>query len=461
VTLSLFAAALESPDGVLAAEGPLTLTYRDAAESAARLGHALARRGLLAPRMPLGCVLPPGLDGVELAAGLLSLGVPFFPLHPRWTATERRELLGELPLLPDDVLAEARATRHGTAPAVADDDRVAVVIATSGSSGRPKRALLSRRAVVAAAQASARNLGWLEHDRWLLSLPLAHIGGLSVVTRCLLARRAVVVGPQAPLREGVESFAATIIRDRVTLLSVVPALLERLVALPGFELPAHVRAILCGGGPIPERLLAAARAKAWPVLPTYGMTETCSQVATLPPEECSSSDLAVPPLRGVQARIVNGVIELSGPQLFSGYLGEPGSDPALRGGWFATRDLGELDALGRLSVLGRADEALLSGGVTVQPLEVERALLAHDAVQAACVFGIPDETFGELVAAAVVPRIGVELSRAKLRAHLDGRLAPYKRPRLLAIVHTLSASESGKVLRTVVRTESTPFLEPL
>ena len=249
--------------------------------------------------------------------------------------------------------------------------------------------VLSRRAFVASAHASALNLGWAREDRWLTYLPLAHVGGLSVLTRCLLARSTAVLAPG----RGARQLAAAVERHRITLLSLVPSLLERLLALePRWLLPDRVRAILVGGAALPDRLRYEAAARSWPVLATYGLTEACSQVTVQryggPGPREPGAGAALP---GTEIRIVDGSIHIRGPTLFSGYLPrDPQADPS-PAGWFDTGDLGTVDSAGRLSVLGRRDDMIVTGGENVSPSEVEAALLACPGVAAACVFARPSD----------------------------------------------------------------------
>src|SRR6185295_3394697 len=276
-------------------------------------------------------------------------------------------------------------------------------LATSGSSGTPHVVLLSRRAFLAAAAASAGNLGWLPDDRWLLCLPLAHVGGLSVVTRCLLARHPVVLAePDSGAVSLEQRLARAILGGRPRLLSLVPTQLSALLQLwPKFELPNHVRVILTGGAAASASLLAACAKRGWPVLTSYGMTETCSQIATQPPsvlQEAGSGVGCVLP--GVELRIVGGAIQVRGPTLFSGYLLGP-AESFDADGWFSTGDLGRWDENGQLHVLGRSDQVIISGGENVAPAEVEAALEACAGVLEACVFPVPDEHWGQLVAAAL------------------------------------------------------------
>ncbi|MCG8459966.1 MAG: fatty acid--CoA ligase family protein [Holophagales bacterium] len=422
----------------------------------------------------------PGLGTLVAACACLEAGWPFVPVHARWTAAEaaswsRRmtglghplELPAESDLPPDPAVTGFPEPRRASSP-----EEIAAVLPTSGSSGEPKGVELSRRALSASARACAARLGWREEDRWLLTLPLAHVGGFSILTRCLEARRTVVLPPP----ETAPGFRpAEVLRwveeARVTLLSLVPTMLYRLLEL-GQPPPAYLRAVLVGGAAAPPELMAAARARGWPVLATYGLTEACSQVATEDPRELGSA--AQPAgrgreasgvgrlLDGMEARLARGrpgeggVLELRGPMLFSGYRTGPSQRVPGVGseGWLTTGDLARLDDDGGLHILGRRDQVIVSGGENVHPIEVEQALERHPAVAAAGVLGRPDDEWGEVVmavldahpsAARPLPTIG------ELRTFLEPHLASYKRPRHLLWTDELPHTATGKLDRRALR----------
>ncbi len=316
------------------------------------------------------------------------------------------------------------------------------IVFTSGSSGRAKGVVLSRAAFAASAAASAVRLGWRDDDAWLLALPPAHVGGLSVLTRCLAARRTVVLEP-APGTEGLERGLA-----EATLASLVPAQLHRLFAeRPSWRAPARLRAVLLGGAAAPPPLVEEARRRGMPVRETYGLTECASQVATQEPGDPPGHATLLP---GFEARVVDGVIELRGPALMTGYL-PTGGEPWTADGWLRTGDRGTIDAAGRLAILGRADDVIVTSGENVDPLEVEAALSHDPEVAAALVFGVPDPRRGESVAALLVPRPGRPLDPARVAERLAARLADFKRPRRYAVVADLPLTPSGKPDRGAAR----------
>ncbi len=324
-------------------------------------------------------------------------------------------------------------------------DGALAIVFTSGSGGEPKGVELSRRAFEAAANASAARLGWREDDRWLLGLSFAHIGGLSIITRCLAARRpAVVVSAN---RFSASEVAHALQRDRATLLSLVPTQLHQFLELaPAWKPPEHLRAVLLGGAAADPALVKTGRARGWPLLLTYGMTETCSQIATQPPTE-SEDETSAPPLPGFELRIVDDGIQVRSPTLLTTYqpIGVH-PDPRTADGWLVTEDLGRIDTRGRLEVLGRRDDVIVTGGEKVMPLEVERVLASSAGIRAVSVFGIADAVWGQLVAAAIVLDAQA-LDLRGLRETIRSRLSSFQRPRRLAILDELPLSPSGKVDR--------------
>jgi O-succinylbenzoic acid--CoA ligase len=288
-------------------------------------------------------------------------------------------------------------------------------------------------------------------------MPLAHVGGLSIVTRCLIARRTVVLSPSFDA----EQIRAILKRERITLCSFVPTMLLRLLEdANGWRMPATVRAILLGGAGAPAKLLAIAQERSLNVLTTYGLTEACSQVTTQrygtrpSPEEGSGS-----PVLGTEVRIHDGRIHVRGGSLMTGYF-PVGAHvaPFTDDGWFRTEDYGRIDEQGRLHVLGRSADLIVTGGENVYPLEVEREIERTEGVQASCVFGLADDVWGQIVCVAVVSDQPLDELRAKLAQRLATTLASHKRPRRIALVKALRATAAGKLDRAATAAEATPKL---
>jgi O-succinylbenzoic acid--CoA ligase len=336
------------------------------------------------------------------------------------------------------------------------------IIYTSGTTGRPKGAVLTLGNHWWSAVGSALNLGLHADDRWLAVLPLFHVGGLSILLR------SVFYGIPVVLHERFDPVAvnAAIVEHRVTIVSVVAVMLQRMLAAQGeAPFPPWLRCVLLGGGPAPQPLLEACAAHNVPVVQTYGMTETASQAITLAPADALRKlGSAGRPLLPVEVRIVaeNGVdappavvgeICLRGPNVTIGYHNRPDATAeALRDGWFHTGDLGYLDTEGYLYVVDRRTDLIISGGENIYPAEVEAALLAHPAVAEAGVVGAFDAQWGSVPVAFVVLRPAVTPPDAdELIAFVRQRLAAYKTPRRIVFVAELPRTASGKLRRNVLR----------
>jgi len=373
-------------------------------------------------------VASPTLATVQTVLAHLEARAPMVPLHPRWTSAERERAI------------EAVRASDRVGP------EVLAVLFTSGTSGTPKGVVLSRAAFVAAAAASAERLGWTQDDRWLLAMPLAHVGGLSVLVRALAARRTVVLGAEGAF--DAKRTHALVEQQAVTLISLVPTQLSRLVEL-GLRAPASVRAVLLGGAACPEKVLVAAAALGWPLRTTYGLTEMCAQVSTAEEPVMSSREGAGTPLPGIEVRIRDGRIFVRSPFAMNGWLDPKAGSPFDAEGFYDTGDLGELDESGRLHVHVRREDLIVTGGENVYPAEVERALLSIDGVLEACVVGLPDEAWGQRVAAAIV--VSAPLAEADVLGKLREHLAGFKVPRTLVTLPALPTNAAGKADRAALR----------
>lgn len=345
--------------------------------------------------------------------------------------------------------------RPGSPGAVARDARVpedvALVVTTSGSTGDPRAVLLDDAALRASADATHARLGG--PGRWLLTLPLHHVAGLQVVVRSLLAGAAPVSPPAGDGFDpaAVSAHLAALRPDaRPRYGSVVPTQLHRIVGLPARDLHpwAELDAILVGGAATAPALLARAREVGLRVVTTYGATETSGG--------CVYDGV---PLAGVRVRTDDGVVHLGGPTLARGYLGRPDLDAATfvtheGARWFRTGDLGEVRD-GVLRVLGRADDVIVTGGVKVAPAAVESVLAELPGVGQVCVVGVPDDEWGSLVVAVVVPSPrptapGHAPDLTEVRAAVRRTLGAAAAPRRVVLVDALPERGPGKVDRAGV-----------
>ena len=297
-----------------------------------------------------------------------------------------------------------------------DLDAPALTVRTSGTSGTPKDVELTYGNWLWSALGSAVALGHPPSERWLCALPLTHVGGLSILVR------SVIAGTTVLLHERWDTEAVLLGLDDATMVSLVPTTLKRLLDA-GLREPPALRHALLGGAPIAPPLLARAREAKVPVAPTYGLTEACSQVTTHGfPLFCTKVELAD-----------DGEVLVQGPTVAGG-------------GVLRTGDLGRWDAHGRLEIVGRKADTIITGGENVAPAEVEAVLEQHPAVAEAAVHGRPDPEWGEAVVATVV--LSGEATPDELRAYAAERLDVFKVPKAIATRHEpLPRTGSGKLLR--------------
>jgi len=401
------------------------------------------------------------VDSIVWLHALFELGCPAVLLHPRLTERECAVVLEEAQpayRITEPIPDEASDEEASAFPPVSADRTLAIVY-TSGSGGRPRGARLSRRAFIASEAAHAANLGWLSEDRWLLGMPLAHVGGLSILTRSLIARSCVVLS-QRPFDP--KEVTRALAQHRVTLCSVVPTMLRRLLDLeePAWTPNRELRAVLVGGAPFPDALRELAAKRQVPTLATYGCTEACSQITTQTAEQSGSPGSGAP-LPGIELRLQEGEIQVRGDVLMDGYLGHDRSGaPWTSDGWLCTGDFGSLLADGQLLVRGRVDDLIMTGGENVAPQEVEAWLESVSGILSACVFSLPNDEWGQEVVAAVV----VDSARYRadtLRHRLAKDLAAHKRPKRICVLDALPLNRSGKVDRVAVELQCAGQLCPI
>jgi O-succinylbenzoic acid--CoA ligase len=402
------------------ARGAIDYAALDAAATrAARRLHALGARA--GDRVAL--ALPAGAAFAEALHGCLRLGAVAVPLDLRLTASERAAHGANCALLVDAPLDGAQ---DAAAPLLGRHDlgAPAIVVHTSGTTAAPRPVMLTYGNWLWSALGSAVALGLDPGERWLCTLPLSHVGGLSILLR------STIYATTAVLHDGFDAAAATdeLQAGRATLVSVVPTTLARLLDA-GLRSPPALRAALTGGGPIAPALLERAASAGVPVVTTYGLTEACSQVTT-----------GGPPLFCTRVRIAaDGEILVAGPTV------APAS--AAQDGWLRTGDLGELDAVGNLTVVGRAADTIVTGGENVAPAEVEAVLATHPAVADVAVHGAPDAEWGERVVATIVLSPGATATVQELTGYCRVRMARYKVPKVFRFSLDLPRTQSGKLLR--------------
>ncbi len=505
----LRAAASERPDGLAlhCDDGRWTWRELDAA------ADAVADR-CLADAVPAGSVgvirEPPSSASIAALFGLWRAGLVAAPLHERLAPAEFDRALrlvrpalqltrsaerfeaGDGPVRPashpvrpprrfeaggGSARPALRFVRQavGSVPAGHLRD-VDVLLLTSGSSGGSKAVGLARSAFAASAVASAQRLSLTSRDRWGLCLSLGHVGGLALVLRAVALRCAL----RCWRRFDAEAVARAALAGEVTHLSLVPAMLGRVLdRLDGDAPPPALRCVLVGGAALSPKLLERAVAAGLPVAPTWGMTETASQVATAPPDLARRTPGTVgPPLQGLETKVCantadgrrdkrsldaepggTGVLAVRGPTLASVLIPQPGGEPEPlpvdAQGWFRTPDVGRLDADGHVWVEGRADDVIVTGGVNVAPSEVERVVEGMTGVSEAVVFGVPDEEWGQRVA-AVVEADGAAVGPADVYRHCRARLSRAQCPSRIEVVDSLPRTPTGKADRAAAASRNQP-----
>lgn len=357
----------------------------------------------------------------------------------------------------DDVRTLSK-TQAQTPPAPADNDDVAVILFTSGTTGQPKGVPLTVGNMLWSAIGSALRLGVSPSDRWLCCIPMYHTGGLAPIVR------AVVYGSTLSVQREFDATetARYIESHGITGVSLVPTMLRRLLSA-GWAPPDHLQTVLLGGAPAGEELLAEALAAGVPVAPTYGLTEAASQVATARPGSVRSHPGSVgPPLLTTTLTVVDedgdpvpdgesGELVVSGPTVTPGYLSEDRNASAFGEHGLHTGDLGRRDTTGRLWIEGRLDDRITTGGEIVEPSVVVDVLEQHPGVDRAAVVGIPDPEWGERVAAQITLREDATVSEDDLIEHCKSSLADFEVPRTWSIVERLPRTPSGTVDRDAVK----------
>lgn len=472
------------------------LTYADFAALIGRLAAALAAHGVKRDR----AVAYLGYNSPEALALLFAcarLGALFMPLNWRLTAVEHRQMLEDCPptvlvveppfVAPTEPLrahlSAATLVGFGEVPAgwtawddfvaagaapLAPDDAVGprtplLISYTSGSTGRPKGVVLTQDALVWNAANSVDMHDLLVDDRILNTLPLFHVGGLNnQTTPGLLSGCTVVLHPKF---DPGATFDA-IERERITLTVLVPAQLDMLIAHPRWASAdlSSLRMITTGSTIVSARLIEQVGERGVPLVQVYGSTETCPIAVYLKARDArrkagSAGRVAMHcRLRIVDGQGhdvppgVTGEILVSGPNLMAGYWNAPEATAAvLIDGWFHSGDMGHLDDEGYLYVDGRKKDLIISGGENIYPAEIENVLIESPDIAEVAIVGRPDERWGEIVVAVVVPQAGATLTAEQVVALLEGRIARFKHPKEVVFVDALPRTALGKVRKEDVR----------
>jgi malonyl-CoA/methylmalonyl-CoA synthetase len=496
-----FASALDRT--FLEWDGGATFTYGNLERETARVAALLTGLGL-APGDRVAAQVDKSPQALFLYLGCLRAGLAFLPLNTAYQRDELEFFLRDAepravvcrPALRGVVEELAAAAAPGNPPHVftldaegegsladaargapgrfddapAGDDDLAVIVYTSGTTGRPKGAMVTHGNLTsnAAALAEAWRVG--PGDVLLHALPIFHVHGLFVGIHPLL-----LVGARILFQRRFDPAAVLAALPRATLLMGVPTFYARLLAEPGLTADAvrGVRLFVSGSAPLHPETFAAWRAGTGvAILERYGMSEA-GMIASNPLDGERRAGTVGFPLPGVEVRVVDaagrplgpgrpGGIEVRGPNVFAGYWRRPerAAEDFTPDGWFRTGDLGQWSEDGYLAIVGRAKELVITGGYNVYPKEVELAIDALPGVAESAVYGIPDPDLGEAVAAAVVPRPGAALDAAGVIAALRERIAHFKVPRRVVFLDELPRNAMGKVRKGELRSAFTPGRRP-
>lgn len=455
------------------------LSFRELADEVELAAGRLCALGTK-PGDRVALLMDASLRMVEIIHAAQRCGITLVPLNTRLATAEIEALIvdaeprlvlydavhsptidGIRERFPGVLFVEAERDFGRIAPKMAqpihpDAGSVQTILYSSGTTGWPKGVMLTHANHWASAIASRANLGVRSDDRWLLAMPLYHVGGLSIVMRSVIDGIPIVLHRHFdPARVN-----AAIRNQGITLMSVVSTMLFRMIDENCDErYPSTLRCVLLGGGPVAPSLVARSLAAGIPVTPTYGLTEAASQVATAAVGDAATRPGSCGrPLPGTEVRLDQidrdgrGEILVRGSTVMAGYFRRPKeSEAALRGGWLHTGDIGHFDADGFLYIDDRRTDLIVTGGENVYPAEVENVMLAHPAVAEAAVYAVPDREWGQRVAASVVLRGGHTTDEAGLREWCAERLARFKIPATIDFAAALPRTPSGKIRRHMLR----------
>jgi fatty-acyl-CoA synthase len=490
-----------TPEKEAVVDGGRRIAYRELNQRVNRLAAALQGLGL-PPGERIGILSTNRMEFIEVIMAAAKLGLILVPLNWRLTPAELGFILndsGTETLFFDPGLEELVAGIRGTTvlkrfivfgepahepdiayekwlgsqppdePAVKtapDLDTPHIIMYTAGTTGRPKGAVLTQGASFWNTLNLNQAMDFTSADRNLVVLPMFHIGGIGLFTLPMLYNGATVVIQRTfdPVRT-LELLSA----ESISLFFGVPAIFLALVQNPRFSAGAFgsVRLVMSGGAPLPASLVRQYHAAGVTLQQGFGMSEAAPSIATLP------KDLALAKAGSIgravfhlEARIVDdaqqtlpvdqvGELVLRGPNLLTGYWNRPeATREAFSDGWFHTGDLARMDVDGDLWIVDRKKDMFISGGENVYPAEVENLIYELPEVAEAAVIGIPDERWGEVGLAVIVPKTPGKLSAEAVLSHLDGRLARYKLPKKVAFADRPPRNAAGKVLKNILREQN-------
>jgi len=454
---------------LLTAAGEVTHTYTDAAHRSAQLAHALAAHGAR-PGERVALQVAKSAEAIMVYLACVRAGYVLLPMNTGYTVDEVAYLVddAEPVVVLDDAGLAGLGAEADALPITFDDhraqpDELAAILYTSGTTGKPKGAMLSQRNLASNSATLANLWGFSGDDVLLHALPIFHTHGLFVATNCSIANASPMV-----FLEKFDADEVVRVLPRCTVMMGVPTFYTRLLAHPGFgaEACASMRLFISGSAP----LLASVHKEfavrtGHAILERYGMTET-SMLTSNPLHGERRPGTVGFPLPEVGARVVDetgavldgggvGGIEVRGPNVFAGYWRRPEltATEFTADGWFRTGDVGTFDADGYLHIVGRSKDLIISGGLNVYPKEIEDVIDGVDGVLESAVVGVADADFGEAVVAIVVAEPGAVVDPAVVRSEAREHLASFKVPKRVHVVDALPRNAMGKVEKAVLRRE--------
>ncbi|MBW8825437.1 MAG: AMP-binding protein [Acidobacteria bacterium] len=460
---TLFARRRPAPETVLLdLPGGQTFTYGDADAASAAIANGLRAAGV-GPGDRVAAHVEKAPEVVFLYLACLRAGAVFLPMNPGYTGGEVEAIVGDAEptvvvrsIADIDWLAAAQPTTFDSV--VAEPDDVAVMLYTSGTTGRPKGAMLTQANLASNAAALHEAWGFVPDDVLLHALPIFHAHGLFVALNCVLANgTGMVFLPRFDVDAVIEEL------PRCTVFMGVPTHYTRLLGDERFtaDVCRNMRLFVSGSAPLLASTHEAFEARTGhAILERYGMTETVMNTSN-PLHGARKPGTVGLPLPGVEIRLADqddggvGGIELRGPNVFPGYWRRPELNDTefTTDGFFKTGDLGTFDDEGYLTIVGRSKDLIISGGLNVYPKEVEDALDAIDGVLESAVIGVPDADFGEAVVAVIVPEANAALDPEAIRTSARARLAAFKVPKRVVVVDELPRNAMGKVQKAALRSE--------
>ncbi len=453
---------------LLDADGRVLLTYAGAARRSAQWAHALAAHGAR-PGERVAMQVAKSVEALMVYLACVRAGYVLLPMNTGYTPGEVAHLVGDaepVVVLDDASLAtiggeaDSMPTELDLHPAGPDD--LAAILYTSGTTGKPKGAMLSQRNLASNSATLAELWGFTTGDVLLHALPIFHTHGLFVATNCTVAN-----GSSMVFLDRFDADEVLRALPRCSVMMGVPTFYTRLLAHPGFDAAAcaSVRLFVSGSAPLLASVHHEFRERTGhAILERYGMTET-SMLTSNPLHGERRPGTVGLPLPDVDVRVVAddgaevptgevGGVEVRGPNVFRGYWRRPelNATEFTADGWFRTGDVGRFDPEGYLHLVGRSKDLVISGGLNVYPVEVEAVIDELPGVLESAVIGVPDPDFGEAVVAVVVAAPGAVVDPVDVRQAARRQLAPFKVPKHVHVVEALPRNAMGKVEKAALRT---------